>query len=50
MIAVVEQAVAIVDDCEIFEQITLERILRVIVENGRCAPDGLRAETRAGPV
>ncbi|SUW28380.1 Uncharacterised protein [Brucella abortus] len=50
MIAIVEQAVAIIDDSEILEKITLERILRIVVEDRRGAPDRLRAEACAGPV
>src|SRR5690606_21041528 len=50
MIAVVEQAVAIVDDGHRLEQVDAEGILRVDVEDRRRTPDRLRAETRARPV
>ena len=47
---VVEQAVAIVDDSHLFEQIAVERILRVIVEDRGGAAYRLRSETGAWPV
>jgi hypothetical protein len=50
VIAVVEQAVAVVDHRHGLEQVARERILRVIVEDRRCTADRLRAEARAGPV
>ncbi|MDT4858736.1 hypothetical protein D3C86_1833820 [compost metagenome] len=34
MIAVIKETVAVVDDSEIFEQIALKRILRIVIENG----------------
>jgi hypothetical protein len=50
VIAVVEQAVAVVDDREILEQVEAERILWIDVEDRRGAADRLRAEARARPV
>ena len=50
MVAVVEQAVAIVDDAHRFEQIAAERILRVVVEDRRSPANSLRTEPGPRPV
>ena len=50
VVAVVEQAIAIVDHGELFEQVAVERILRIVVEDRGGAADRLRAEARARPV
>ena len=48
--AIVEGAIAVVDDGERRERIEAERILRVAVEDRRGPPDRLRPEARARPV
>src|SRR5690606_5249466 len=50
MVAIVEQAVAIIDDGQVLEKIGSEGILRIIVEDRRCAADGLGAKTRTRSV
>jgi hypothetical protein len=50
VVAVVEQAVAVIDDGHLCEEIALERILRIVVEDRRCPADRLRPEPGARPV
>lgn len=50
MIAIVEQAIAVVDHGHFGEEIAVEGILRIIVEDRRSAADRLRPETCARPV
>ncbi len=50
MVAVVEQAIAVVDHRHRLEQVAAKRILRIVVEDRRRAPDRLRSETRPRPV
>lgn len=48
--AVVEQHIAVIHHRHLFEQIARKRILRIVVEDRRGAPDRLRPETGARPV
>src|SRR4051794_8168784 len=50
MIAVVEQAISIIDDGHFSEEIAVKRILRVVVEDRRRAADCLWPEARPRPV
>ncbi len=50
VIAIVKQAVAIVDHRHLGEEIAMERILRIVVEDRRCATDCLRPEAGARPI
>ena len=50
VIAVVEQAVAVIDHRHLGEEIAAEGVLRIVVEDGGGAPDRLRSETGAGAI
>ncbi|MHC2541158.1 hypothetical protein ACVINY_001806 [Sinorhizobium meliloti] len=50
MVAVVEQAIAVIDRRHVGKQVTLERILRIVVEDRRCTADRLRPEACAGAI
>ncbi len=50
MIAVVEQAIAVVDHSHLGEQVAGERILWIVVKDRRSSPDRLRPEAGAGAI